>query len=212
MIGDMFWQKHPWEEIYAKDGRVFHEPFPGFEEVVRIFKEHGCERIIDLGCGSGRHAVHLHKAGFSVLGADISLTGLKLAHDWAQEETANIPLVNMDMRARFPLAASKFDGAFSTQVIHHARLEEIRRTIEEIRRVLEPSGLAFISVTARKDEGGPFEEIEPGTFVPQTGSEAGLPHHIFTEETLRYEFRNFEILEITLRAEGKVRAIWARNP
>ncbi len=208
----MIWQKHPWENIYAKDGRVFYAPFPGFEEVVRIFGEDGCERILDIGCGSGRHAIHFHKAGFSVLGVDISLSGLKLAHDWAQEEAADIPLVMMDMRARFPFAASEFDGAFSTQVIHHAKLEEIRRTIEEIQRILRPNGLAFITVTARKDEGGRFEEIEPGTFVPQTGSEAGLPHHVFTEEDLRYEFRTFEVLEITLRAEGKVRAIWARNP
>lgn len=208
----MIWQNHPWENIYARDGHIFHEPFPGFDEVVRIFRENSCEFILDLGCGSGRHAVHLAKAGFSALGADISLTGLKLAYDWAQEEASNLPLVIIDMRVRLPFATSKFDGVFSTQVIHHAKLEEIRRTIEEIQRILQPGGLAFITVAARKDEGGPFEEIEPATYVPQTGSEAGLPHHIFTEENLRYEFRNFEVLEITHRADGKVLAVWVKKP
>jgi hypothetical protein len=71
--------------------------------------------------------------------------------------------------------------------------------------------LAFITVSARKDEGCQFEEIEPETYVPLTGSEAGLPHHIFDEEKLRYEFRTFEILEISHRADGKVLAIWAKK-
>jgi SAM-dependent methyltransferase len=207
----MIWKKHPWENIYAKDGRVFLEPFPGFKDVVRVFRENNCESIIDLGCGSGRHAVYFAKEGFSVLGADISLTGLKLAQDWSQEEATTFPLALIDMRVGIPFAASTFEGVFSTQVIHHAKLEQIRNTINEIERILQPEGIAFITVAARKDEGGPFEEIEPATYIPQTGSEAGLPHHIFDEENLRYEFRKFEVLEITQRADGKVLAIWIKK-
>ena len=208
----MIWQEHPWEQIYAKDGRVFDEPFPGFGEVVRIFRENGCERILDLGCGSGRHAVHLAKAGFCGFGADISLTGLKLAQNWAQEESAGLPFTQMDMRIGLPYASTKFDGVISTQVIHHAKLKEIRNTVQDILRILRPGGFAFITVAARKDDGGPFVEIEPATYVPQTGSEAGLPHHIFTEEELRYEFRSFEVIEITHRADGRVLAVWASMP
>jgi SAM-dependent methyltransferase len=207
----MSWQNHPWESIYAKDGRILLEPFPGFDEVVRIFCENGCECILDLGCGSGRHSLHLAKAGFSVLGADISMAGLRLAHDWSQEEAANIRLAQIDMRMGLPFATSIFDGVFSTQVIHHARLDQIRTTISEIHRILQPGGSAFISVAGRKDEGGPFEEIEPATYVPQTGSEAGLAHHIFTAEDLRYEFRTFKVIEITQRDDGKVLAIWVKK-
>lgn len=207
----MSWQNHPWESIYAKDGRTLPEPLPALDEVVRIFNENGCEFILDLGCGSGRHALHLAKAGFSVLGADISLTGLKLAHDWSQKEATNIPLAQIDMRVGLPFATSVFDGVFSAQVIHHARLDQIRTTISEIHRILQPGGLAFISVAARKDEGGLFEEIEPATFVPQTGSEAGLPHHIFTEKDLQYEFLTFEVIEISQRADGQVLAIWVKK-
>ncbi|MGD2253971.1 MAG: class I SAM-dependent methyltransferase [Anaerolineales bacterium] len=208
----MIWNRHPWELIYAQDGRVFLESFPGFDHVVRMFKENGCQRILDLGCGSGRHAVSLAKQGFSVLGADISLTGLKLAHEWAAQEMAKLQLAQADFRMGLPFASSGFDGVFSTQVIHHAKLGQIRSTIAEIQRILQPSGFAFITVSARKDQGGPFEEIEPSTYVPQTGSEAGLPHHIFTEDDLRHEFRTFDILEISLRADGKVLAVWARKP
>ncbi len=71
--------------------------------------------------------------------------------------------------------------------------------------------MAFVSVAARKDD-EEFIEIEPGTIVPLTGSEAGLPHHIFSEEELRMEFRDFKVMDVSLRAEGKVLVITARKP
>jgi SAM-dependent methyltransferase len=203
---------HPWETIYARDGRVFDEPFPRFDEVLAIFKEHACERILDLGCGTGRHALRFAEEGFSVVGMDISATGLELTRQWAREEMLGVSLAQADMRTGLPFAASCFDGVFSTQVIHHALLAQIRSTIGDIHRILRPGGRVFISVTATKGERGPFEEIEPGTVVPSTGSEAGLPHHVFTEETLRHEFRAFDIVEITRRAEGKIIALWGVKP
>jgi SAM-dependent methyltransferase len=209
---NMTWKKHPWEAIYATDGRVFEEPFPGFDEVVRIFKQNRCKRILDLGCGSGRHSVHLASEGFSVLGADIAQSGLKLADRWAHEAGLKLPFIQADTRVGLPFAAAAFDGVLSTQVIHHALLAQIQRTIKGIQRILAPGGVAFITVASRKDEGIQFEEVEPGTLIPMTGSEAGLPHHIFDEEELRYEFRTFRILDLTSRADGKVLAIWVRNP
>ena len=205
------WRNHPWENIYAKRGRPYRELFPGFPEVMRIFREKKCSCILDLGCGTGRYAVHLAKAGFSVLGADISLTGLKLARDWIQDEKLNVPLVHIDMRMGLPFASAKFDGVFSAQVIHHATLAEIRRTIKDIHRIMQPGGIAFIGVAGRLEDGEPFKEIEPATYVPQTGSEAGLPHHIFTDHDLQFEFRAFDILEITYRGGGIVLAIWIKK-
>jgi SAM-dependent methyltransferase len=116
------------------------------------------------------------------------------------------------MRSPLPFRDGAFDGLLSTQVIHHARIAEIRRTIGEIWRLLADGGVAFVSVAAQQDDDTDFEEIEPGTFVPTTGTEAGLPHHIFTEDDLRLEFEDFKILEISLRADGRVLALLAEKP
>ena len=62
--------EHPWEKIYKKDGRIFPEPFPRFHEVVDLFVEHACSDILDLGCGSGRHTVHLALVNFKTFGLD----------------------------------------------------------------------------------------------------------------------------------------------
>ncbi|KPK91011.1 MAG: hypothetical protein AMJ88_14915 [Anaerolineae bacterium SM23_ 63] len=202
---------HPWDEIFKREGRFFPEPFPRFNEVVQIFKDHSCLEILDLGCGSGRHLVQFAKEGFKAIGLDISPTGLNLTQEWVDEEGLEVNLVLADMRKPLPFRAGSFTGVLSTQVIHHARIVGVRSAIQEIWRVLVSGGVAFVTVSGRKDE-GEFEEIEPGTIVPLSGPEKGLPHHIFSEEALKEEFQNFHLLDFSVRAEGKVLAVLLRKP
>ena len=203
---------HPWEEIYKREGQVFPEPFPRFGEVVEMFGVHGCSAILDLGCGNGRHVVHLARQGFQPLGLDISPTALCLAQAWMHEEGYQASFTLADTRQPLPFCDGSIEGVLSTQVIHHARIEAVRLAIREIWRVLVPGGLAFVTVSGRKDAGLGFEELEPGTFVPLAGPEAGLPHHIFTVKELRSEFRDYQVLDVSVRAEGAVLAILARKP
>jgi SAM-dependent methyltransferase len=199
---------HPWESIYKREGRVFTDPAPGFEAAVKEFTRRRCRRILDLGCGSGRHLVVLTKEGFNAVGLDISCSGLRLSCEWLAEEGLQAGLVRADARYSFPFEAESFDGLLSTQVIHHALLSEVRITIAEIWRVLTDGGIAFVTVAGRKHEGEAYEEVEPGTYIPLEGTEKGLSHHIFTEEELCSEFRMFQIREISRRDEGKVLAAW----
>jgi SAM-dependent methyltransferase len=202
---------HPWDEIFKSEGRFYPEPFPRFNEVVQIFKDHGCSEILDLGCGSGRHLIHLAQEGFKAVGLDISPTGLRLTHEWMDEEGLEADLVLADMREPLPFREGSYNGLLSTQVIHHARIAGVRSAIQEIWRVLVSGGVAFITVSGRKDE-GELEEIEPGTIVPLTGPEKGLPHHIFSKQELREEFQDFDLMDFSVRAEGKVLAVLVRKP
>jgi SAM-dependent methyltransferase len=199
---------HPWELIFRREGRVFTEPFRGFKAAAKKFKQNGCRRILDLGCGNGRHVVALAKAGFSPIGFDISSSGLGLTRAWLAEECLQASLVAADMRQGFPFATGSFDGILSTQVIHHALLSESRVTIAEIWRILAKGGIAFVTVAGWKQDGERYQEIEPGTYVPLDGTEKGLPHHFFTEEELHSEFGRFQIHEIRRRAKGGVLALW----
>ena len=201
-------ENHPWESIYKRDGHIFTEPFAGFGEVAEKFSNHQCERILDLGCGNGRHVVALSKLGFNTIGVDISKSGLNLTRNWLEKDNYQAGIVCADTRQFFPFASNCFDGLISTQVIHHALLAEIRVTIAEIWRILSKGGIAFVSVAAKLHDDETYQEIESGTFVPFNGTEKGLPHHIFSEEELRLEFQQFEIQEISLRAEGRARALW----
>ncbi len=203
---------HPWEQIYRERGRFENKPFLEFDRIVRAFEERGCDRILDLGCGTGRHVIALARRGFVVVGADISPTALRLTRDWLHQEQLAAGLAQLDWRSPLPFRSASFAGIFSTQVIHHARISEIRLAIAEMFRLLTPNGLAFVTVSGLKGEGEAFEQIEPGTFVPQAGPEEGLPHHIFGADELAHEFRRFKLQAQFEWAEGKVLAILATKP
>ena len=204
--------KHPWDEIFKNEGWPYFEPFPRFGEIVQVLRAHHCSKILDLGCGNGRHTIYLEKEGFQIVGMDISTSGLRLTQDWQTKEGTAGDLVLADARIHFPFRNNCFNGLFSTQVIHHAKIGEIRRTIKEIWRILSSGGIAFVTVSGKMDEKDVFEEIEPDTFVPLTGPEKGLPHHIFSVAELRAEFHDFHIKDISVVADGHVIKVLARKP
>lgn len=206
------WQEHPWEKIFQRDGRVLTDLLPAFHQAVVRFSEQGCLKLLDLGSGCGRHLVGFSKAGFEICGMDISRSGLVLTQDWLAEGGIGADLVQGDFRQAFPFQGESFQGIFSTQVIHHALIEQIRFTIREIWRVLRPGGMAFITVAGSRRTSVPSREIEPGTFLPLEGDEKGLPHHIFDLEEVRREFSRFEILDLEPRDDGRVLITWVQKP
>lgn len=152
--------------------------------------------MLDLGCGSGRHVVFLARQGFDVLGIDNSPTALRLSRQWLLQEGLDARLVLADMRRPLPLHSGTCDAVLSTQVIHHALLAIVQGTARELSRVLRPGGLLFLSVPLNPDPEDVFEAIEPGTIVPTTGPEKGLPHHFFVPDELCSLFPDFTILEL----------------
>ena len=67
--------------------------------------------ILDLACGTGRHAIELSKRGYRMVGFDLSLAMLARAADLAQAEDQRINFVQGDMREmQFEEA---FDGVYS---------------------------------------------------------------------------------------------------
>ena len=187
---------NPWDDVFKKQGMFFTEPPEDMPDVAGLFKKHGVRTVLDLGCGSGRHVVCLAREGFSVYGFDKSREGLDIARTWLEKEGLQADLKTGEMAGRLPYSDGFFGAVISTQVIHHAVLPDIRKITAEIKRVLTENGLIFITVPNVKNQGETYEEIEPDTFVPLNGREKGLPHHYFTEETLRAMFQDFEITDI----------------
>ena len=190
-----------WDDIFQRDGRIFLEPALVVIEFVQRLVEIGNLRVLDVGCGSGRHLVCMSNLGLQAFGMDNSQSGLRLAKQWLDEQGGTAGLVHADMRFPFPFRTASFDALISTQVIHHAHLATVQTTVQEISRVVRPGGHILISVPARVDDGEDFEEIEPGTFIPLSGSEKGLPHHIFTSEELPGLFASFETLDVSVRGD-----------
>jgi 2-polyprenyl-3-methyl-5-hydroxy-6-metoxy-1,4-benzoquinol methylase len=74
-------------------------------------------RILDIGCGTGRHAIELAKRGYHVTGIDLSDAQLSRARDKATEAGLRIDFIKMDAREiifhnEFDLAIMICEGAF----------------------------------------------------------------------------------------------------
>lgn len=73
--------------------------------------------ILDIGCGTGRHAIELAKRGYNVTGIDLSESQLKRAREKALSTGFEIKFIKMDARNlpfknEFDLAVMICEGAF----------------------------------------------------------------------------------------------------
>ncbi len=197
-----------WDEIFKKKGRVFTEPHQSMDEIARLFASTDARRILDIGCGTGRHLVYLAKRGFSMFGFDMSQKAIDMAEEWLTEEGLSANVMHSRMEDGFPYENMLFDAVISIQVIHHNRIAAIKSTISEIERVLRPGGYIFITVPilpetpVSSENDWDLKEVEPGTYLPQRGPESGVLHHYFTEEEILEVFSAFRITKLYIDGTG----------
>jgi SAM-dependent methyltransferase len=101
------------------------------------------DRVVDLGCGSGRAIAWNADAGASVVGVDISPF-------FAAEAVRSANLILGDLR-RLPLRPASFNKAWSLDVMEHLSPEALHDVLREAHRVLEPGGALFIYTHVRKN-------------------------------------------------------------
>jgi SAM-dependent methyltransferase len=101
------------------------------------------DRVLDLGCGSGRTLVWNAASGAAMTGIDISPF-------FAREARDRCDLLLGDLR-RLPLRDGTFDKAWSLDVLEHVSPQALRDVLTEAHRVLAPHGALFVYTHVRKN-------------------------------------------------------------
>jgi SAM-dependent methyltransferase len=166
-----------WDELFAQEKFRWKNPHEQVVALAPLLRERGARRVLDLGCGAGRHTVYLAREGFQLWATDISENGLAHARDWLARENLAAELRPSDI-SKIPFPDGFFDAVISTYVIYHKTVAGMRQAVAEIHRVLKQGGLALISLqSGRGWRYGQGQEIEPNTFILNVGADAGVPHH-----------------------------------
>ena len=111
------------------------------------------ERLLDLGCGAGRHAFEAARKGAKVVALDMDKSELSqvTAIFAAMAEAGEIPdnasgtAVNGDATS-LPFPDGSFDKVIAAEVLEHLPADQ--KAMNEIARVLRPGGVAAVTVPA----------------------------------------------------------------
>jgi SAM-dependent methyltransferase len=104
---------------------------------------HAADRVIDLGCGSGRSLVWNRDTGAYAVGIDVSPF-------FAIEAEADADLVLGDLR-RLPFEDGAFTKAYTLDVLEHLSKDTLVEVLRESHRVLTPGGALFVYTHVRQN-------------------------------------------------------------
>ena len=96
-------------------------------------------KILDVGCGTGRHAIELTSRGYAVTGVDLSESQLERARQKAAEQNLQIDFQQQDARSlpfdkEFDAAIMLCEGGFSlmeTDEMNFQILQSVTRALKE---------------------------------------------------------------------------------
>lgn len=196
--------KELWESLH-KQSR-FRPKYPSetvVQYVFRNFKRDGQTKVLDLGCGAGRHLYFMANENLAAYGVDISRDGVEYTNELLKANNLKGEAV-VGAVYDIPYENEMFDGLVSYGVLYYCDKKEIEQACDEIYRVLKNGGKALIVVRTTNDSRyGQGNEIEKNTFIineeDDTKSafyESGMKMHFFTEEEVRELFKNFATMTI----------------
>lgn len=141
------------ESVLEKDGAGWDALFGDRSRACPFFVDHPDEnlaewletgrvapgRVLELGCGNGRNAIHLARHGHVVDAVDLSAVAI----DWAQERARTAAVaVTLHRCSIFdvPVDAGSYDLVYDSGCFHHLAPHRRKAYVELVERALRPGG------------------------------------------------------------------------
>jgi SAM-dependent methyltransferase len=141
-----FFDRHPdyYDLMIPWDKRLTRE-IPLLEKVL---KEHHATTILDIGCGTGNHAIALAQKGYTVTGLDNSPAMM----EYVREKNKGLRLPLSFMLGDFKTLSKTVKTSYSAVIGLGNALailpdeKSLQKTFKEIYKVLQPGGVLFFQV------------------------------------------------------------------
>jgi len=185
-----------WNHILKRKDYSPEKPAELVVNLMPVLKKKNAKRILDLGCGAGRHVIYLTERRFEVHGVDLSEVGIKITKERIKKRKLEAGLIKADMKS-IPYIDSCFGAVICINTIYHQRKMEIQKTISEIYRVLRDNGLFLANFHSKKSSRyGKGIKVEEDTFMDEIGPERGILHHFVDEKELRRLLKDFRKIDL----------------
>lgn len=111
--------------------------------VDQLLAQISCEKVLDVGTGTGRYALKLARKGASVTALDQSPEMLVVAQQAAQNERLSIDFRHASLNEGLPFTADQFDLLICALMLCH--VPNLADVVKEFARVLQPGGYLLIT-------------------------------------------------------------------
>ncbi len=128
------------------------------------------DRILDAGSGSGRNMLFFLKNGFELVAIDRSESEVKSANFISRNLISKDICTLADLR-RLPHETASFDFIICSHVLHFSENKsDFKQMLSELKRVLSPTGMLYISMASRIGFDAEIEQLEDGKAQFHDGS------------------------------------------
>ncbi|NMM64336.1 class I SAM-dependent methyltransferase [Clostridium sp. P21] len=197
-------QNPHWERTFSDNEDMFGQsPSEAAIKAVKIFKDQGKIKILELGGGQGRDTIYFAQNGFQVYVLDYTNNGIEAINKRAHQLglSNSITAIQHDIRNPLPFDDEFFEGCYSHMLYCMAlSTQELEFLSQEVRRVLKTDGINIY--TARNTNDSHFGTgIHRGENMYEVG---GFIVHFFTKEMIAKLAKGYTILEISEFEEGQL--------
>jgi SAM-dependent methyltransferase len=186
----------------GQHGWGVEEPSPyAVKSLVRLKRIIPNGRLLDIGCGEGRHAIIASRLGFKVTAVDYEPLALKRARYFAKEKGAKGIVFRIANVLHMPAPETVFDVVLDYGCLHHQRKADWPAYKASVLRVLSPHGFFILSVFS------PKFLLFRGSHKNWHIAQRAYRRYFTRGEVLGLFGREFEVLEI-IEEDGGQHGFW----
>lgn len=174
--------------------------------VIRFYKSElrkiGARRVLEIGCGAGRHVYFFRLMGLDIVGTDVAHSAIDFTRRRLEKDglIEGVELLVADA-TQIPYPDESFDGVLAWRFLHVLSPARAQACVDQIFRLLKPGGKVLLGTRSPRSTN--YELIRAGrgvdlNFDYRSGqlSERAVQDTYFSRQELASLFSRFEGVEI----------------